>query len=360
MMAKPCKLLTFKGHHESVNALLCEENIHPNVLASGSDDGTCRLWDVRTTKVTKCLNVKKALGTDDNDESAVNSLAFGKATAGAESAYIYVAAGNRVLTFDIRQPTLIVNCADREAFQQSKDEINVLSRHPSKHGKFLSVPDDNGDICVYDLDSHRLFKKLQSQHLNICSAAPFRPNATWDLVSGGMDGLLLFWDFFRGKVRFRINLNTGVCGPGNPDAFVDDVKSSVQQNFNPPLVHALAFASNGKSFAAGLGDASIAIVDFGSKQITRRLKHHKAMVSQVHFAAFRPQDRLVSAANDAKLCMWDYYAALSVDNKNNPSNSLLVTEIALNDSPNAITTTSQQNMIVVADMNKEILAYSVV
>ncbi|KAE9331648.1 hypothetical protein PF008_g15327 [Phytophthora fragariae] len=362
-MATPTRVLTFKGHRESVNTLLCEEDVHPNVLASGSDDGTCRLWDVRTTRVTKCLNVKKALGTDDEDESAVNSLAFGKATAGAESAYIYVAAGTKVLTFDVRQPALIVDCADREVFQQNEDEINVLSRHAGKHGKFLSAPDDTGDICVYDLERHRLFKTLRGQHTNICSAAPFRPNAPWNLVSGGMDGLLLFWDFSRGRVKFSIDLNTGVNGLGN--SATADGEGGVQQMFNPPLVHSLAFALNGKSFVAGLGDASIAVVDFGSKQIVRRLKHHGAMVSQVHFPAFRPQDRLISTANDAKVCVWDYESALSLDapnvgNDDDPTvpNPFVVAEFGLKSSPNAITTTIQQNLVVVADVSKEVAAYS--
>ncbi|KAG7387908.1 WD repeat-containing protein 53 [Phytophthora pseudosyringae] len=365
-MAVPSRLLTFKGHRESVNTLLCEEDVHPNVLASGSDDGTCRLWDVRTTRVTKCLNVKKALGTDDMDESAVNSLAFGTATAGAESAYIYVAAGNKVLAFDVRQPALIVDCADREVFQHNEDEINVLSRHPGKHGKFLSAPDDSGDICVYDLENHRLFKTLCGHHSNICSIAPFRPNAPWDLVSGGMDGLLLFWDLSRGRVKFSIDLNTGVNGLGDSPA-AEGESAGVQQMFNPPLVHSLAFAPNGKSFAAGLGDASIAVANFGSKQIVRRLKHHGAMVSQVHFPAFRPEDRLVSTANDAKVCVWDYRAALSLDapDANNDDadptapNPFVVTEFALSNSPNAITTSSKQNLVVVADLSKEISAYSV-
>ncbi|ETM42072.1 hypothetical protein L914_12213 [Phytophthora nicotianae] len=365
-MAAPTRLLTFKGHRDSVNTLLCEEDVHPNVLASGGDDGTCRLWDVRTARVTKCFDVKKALGTDNMDESAVNSLAFGKTSEGAESAYIYVAAGNKVLTFDMRQPALIVNCADREVFQHNEDEINVLSRHPGKHGKFLSAPDDTGDICVYDLESHCLFKTLRGQHTNICSTAPFRPNAPWDLISGGMDGMLLFWDFSRGRVKFSIDLNTGVNGLGN-SASVEESGSGTQQLFNPPLVHSLAFASNGKSFAAGLGDSSIAVVNFGSKQIVRRLKHHGAMVSQVLFPAFSPDDRLVSTANDAKVCMWDYHAALSLDasdalNDIDPMapNPFVVMEFALTNSPNAIATTGQQNLIVVADVSKEISAYSVV
>ncbi|GMF25403.1 unnamed protein product [Phytophthora lilii] len=362
-MAPPGHLLTFKGHRDSVNTLLCEESVHPNVLASGSDDGTCRLWDVRTTRVIKCLNVKKALGAVDEDESAVNSLAFGKASAGAERAYIYVAAGNKVLTFDVRQPALIVDCADREVFQQNEDEINVLSRHPGKQGKFLSAPDDTGDICVFDLESHRLLKTLRGQHTNICSVAPFRPNAPWDLVSGGMDGQLLFWDFSRGRVKFSIDLNTGVNGLGNAAAV--EGEGGAQQMFNPPLVHSLAFAPNGKSFAAGLGDASIAVVDFGSKQIVRRLKHHGAMVSQVHFPAFRPLDRLVSTANDAKVCLWDYEAALSLEaasggEEDDPMapNPFVVAEFALRNSPNAVTTVAQQNLVVVADVSKDIAAYS--
>uniref|UniRef100_A0AAV1TM71 Uncharacterized protein n=1 Tax=Peronospora matthiolae TaxID=2874970 RepID=A0AAV1TM71_9STRA len=312
-MAPPSQVLTFRGHRKSVNTLLCEEATHPNVLASGSDDGTCRIWDIRTTRVTKCLNVKKVLCTDREDETAVNSLAFGKSTAGAESAYIYVAAGRKVLTFDMRWSALIVDCVSREVFPDSEDEINVLSRHPGKHGRYLSVPDDTGSIRVYDLESHCLFKTLRGQHTNICSAAQFRPNAAWDLVSGGMDGLLLFWDFCRGRVKSRIDLNmleeSGTCATASDEG----EGCSTQQMFNPPLVHSIVCAPNGKSCAVGLGDASVAVVDFGSKQIVRRLKHHKAMVSQVHFPAFCPQDRLLSAANDAKVCLWNYRAALSLD-----------------------------------------------
>jgi WD40 repeat protein len=121
-------------------------------------------------------------------------------------------------------------------------------------------------------------------------SAPFRPNAGWDLVSGGMDGFVFFWDFSRGRIRHKLDFNIGVKTSGN-------------QMFNPPLVHSIAFPNNGRTFAVGLGDASLAIVDFNTKQIKRRLKDfHTAAVSQVHFPVFNhDQSLLLSSGNDAKV-----------------------------------------------------------
>ncbi|KAF1314516.1 Wd40 repeat-like protein, partial [Globisporangium splendens] len=356
-------LVKFRGHRDSVSALLVEEDKHPHVLASGSDDGSCRLWDVRTTRATRSMNIKKALGLtsdDDQDESAVNSMVFS-----ANGDYIHVAAGNKVLTFDLRQEGLIFNCASKEILQDNDDEINALSRHPGKQGKYLSAPDDNGDIRIYDMEAHRLYKTLRGQHVNICSAAPFRPNAPWDLVSGGMDGFLLFWDFSRGRMKFKIDLNTGVNSLDSVGG-ASSATAGVNQMFNPPLVHSIAFAPNGKSFAAGLGDASIAIVDFSSKQMVRRLKQHSAAVSQVHFPVFKPNEWLLSSGNDAKICVWDYQHALNnpgtgdhaSDDSTTAANNLdIVKEFAVERKPNAITTCLHQNLVLVSDVSKEISAY---
>lgn len=363
-MATP-PLVTFRGHRAAVNALLCEEAIRPHTLASGSDDGTCRLWDVRTARVSQCLNVRRALGLPSTselrgsreaedaavDESAVNSMAFG----GASSSFIYVAAGNKVLAFDLRREDLVLNSADREALQDGEEEINCLARHPARAGKFLSVPDDNGEIRVYDLETHRLFKTLRGQHSNICSAAPFRANAPWDLVSGGLDGLVLFWDFSRGRLKFQIDLNAGV----------DDLDAAAagHQMFNPPLVHALAFAPNGKTLAAGLGDATVAVIDFASRRIVRRLRRHAAAVSQVHFPAFRADDWLVTAGNDSKVCVWDYSGAMLRGDgdfdelQDGASNPDLVKEFQVVDKPNAITSTTHQNLLLVSDTTNNIAAY---
>lgn len=362
-MATP-PLVTFRGHRASVNALLCEDDKRPNEFASGSDDGSCRLWDVRTARATRSMNIRKALGLtapgDDASESAVNSLAFS-----AAGDCLHVAASNKVLTFDLRQETLVFDCASKEVLQANDDEINALARHPSKQGKYLSAPDDNGDIRIYDMEMHRLYKTLSGQHMNICSAAPFRPNAPWDLVSGGLDGFLLFWDFSRGRMKFKLDLNTGVNSLDAADA---SASGGVSRLFNPPLVHAVAFAPNGKSLAAGLGDASIAVVDFASKHIVRRLKHHSAAVSQVHFPAFRSHDWLFSCGNDAKVCIWDYARALepsthddvdTSDSATVPPSPELVKAFDVARGPNAITTSLHQHLVLVADVSNTIAAYPV-
>lgn len=45
-MAMPA-LISFCGHRAGVNVLLSDKAVHPTVVASGSNDGSCRLWDVR-------------------------------------------------------------------------------------------------------------------------------------------------------------------------------------------------------------------------------------------------------------------------------------------------------------------------
>ncbi|TMW62223.1 hypothetical protein Poli38472_009716 [Pythium oligandrum] len=348
-------VLTFRGHRGAVNALLSDEDKQPHVLVSGSEDGSCRLWDVRTTRATKCINVKKALGLspqDDPDDASVNSMAFGTAKNDSSPHYLYLAAGSKILTFDLRHEGLILDVAAQELFQDSDEELNHLAVHPGKQGKYLSAPDDNGDIRIYDLEAHRLFKTLRGQHSNICMCAPFRPNAPWDLVSGGMDGLLLFWDFSRGRLKFQIDLNAS----GQSLEDVNASTSGVNQMFNPPLVHSVAFTGNGKSFAAGLGDATVAVVDFNSKQIVRRLRNHHAAVSQVHFPVFKRDEWLVSAGNDAQITVWDYAAAVSREGSDEEG-AYVVKAFQVLDKPNAITSSQHQNLLHVADLSHVISAY---
>lgn len=365
-MATP-PLVALRGHRGSVNALAADERQLPHVVASGGDDGSCRLWDVRSGRATRSVNVRRALGVASSrelraslagaelraaegaaeDEAAVHSLAF------ADNALLLAAAGNKVLSFDLRSEALVLDCAAREPLQESDDEVNSIAVHPGKARRYLSVPDDSGDVRVYDLETHRVFKTLRGQHANICSAAPFRPSgAPWDLVSAGLDGFVLFWDFSRGRLKFKIDLNLGV-----------ETAASGAQLFNPPLVHALEFAPNGKTLAAALGDASVALIDFNSRRVVRRLRRHRAAVAQVHFPVFKSDEWLLSAGNDSSVCVWDYRGALTREDPIEDGeladafNPDVVKAFDVADKPNAIATTSHQNLVLVADTSSVISAY---
>lgn len=363
-MATP--VVTLRGHRDSVNALLCEDAVQPHVLVSGSDDSSVRLWDVRTARATRSMNVRKALGleagagADATDDAAVNALAFS-----ATGDLLHVAAGNKVLTFDLRLDALVFTHASREVLQANGDEVNALARHTGRAGRFLAAPDDTGDVRVYDTESHRLFKTLSGHHCNICSAAVFRPHAPWDLVSGGLDGFVLFWDFSRGRMKCKLDLNAGVNELSSDSEPVVASSGATSRLFNPPLVHALAFAPNGRSVAAGLGDATIAVVDFHAKRVVRRLARHRAAVTQVHFPVFRPDDWLVSCGNDARVCVWDYTHALSPpevqagDSEDATASADIVAEWAVPRGPNALTTSLHQNLVWVADVSRVISAYAV-
>ena len=44
-------------------------------------------------------------------------------------------------------------------------------------------------------------RALRGGHANICAAVAFRPHRPWELLSGGLDGALVRWEFSTGRPR---------------------------------------------------------------------------------------------------------------------------------------------------------------
>lgn len=359
---------TFRGHRDSVNTLLVDDVKHPNILVSGSDDGTSRLWDVRSCRTTQCVNVIRALRLSISDRNVypeavgVNSAAFGS---NQEPFLLHLAVANKILSFDLRNSSLILDSLSKEILQANDEEINAIHIHPGRRSSFLAAPDDSGIVKIYDLEQQRVYKTLQYQHTNICTAAVFRPNSPWDLVSGGMDGYLLFWDFCRGRLKHKIDLHAGMHQLEKSEVrstAPSDTKSS--QTYNPPLVYSIAFTSQGKTFAAGLGDGSIAIIDFNARRILRRLRVHRAAVSQVLFANSSTDADypwLFSCGNDAQIHMCDYKHVIAHDGSSLSLTAKdLVKSLTVSSNPNAISTSQHQTLLHVADTTAVITSFSLV
>ena len=71
----------------------------------------------------------------------------------------------------------------------------------------------------------RVFKTCRrSGHENICSSVAFHPKRAWELVSGGLDCLLINWDFSRGKPCYKLNMQEVVT---RDELFSDTYKMKV-------------------------------------------------------------------------------------------------------------------------------------
>ncbi|KAI8599142.1 WD40-repeat-containing domain protein [Dissophora ornata] len=202
------------------------------MLASGSEDKTCRIWDLRTNRVHKALA---------GFESSVTTTSFTP----ADSHTIYVGSGDKIHTFDLRMESLLLNTTQAtKMYDGAEDEINQIQ--VNHRATYLAACDDAGDVRVLDLKTHRWMRQLQRKHDNIAMTVQFVPKKELQALSGGMDKLVVAWDFYKGRAMQLIDTD-------NPQP--DGAQS--KQLFNPPFVHSIAMHPSGTRVAIGLGDGSI-------------------------------------------------------------------------------------------------------
>ena len=219
------------GHTESVLSLDVNKD---GVLASGGEDGL-RIW---TTDGKPQTLVTQPSG----ESSEVTSVCF----CCRNPERLYASVGSKLCLYDLRNLEAPVF-----EFECSEDEINQVAVHDK--GKFVGVCDDSGDVKIFDVQAKKLFKILSRKHENICSTVQFRPNRPWEVVTGGMDYRLIYWEFSSGRSLLEANLQELVAGDEVGSYFV-----------NPPFVHSIHVSADGRNFAAGLGknNAQLNIVVF--------------------------------------------------------------------------------------------------
>jgi len=267
-------------------------------LASGSEDSTCRLWDLRSNKSVRCLRGPFGkLGVSCVKYSAVDSKR------------LYATSGSTFYEFDLRSTDIILQKCDRSFLCSATDEINDIGVH--HNGKYVACADDSGSVKVLSLEEKGidLFRRLKGRHENICSTAQFRPKVHWDLCSGALDSTMISWDCCTGKPKVVHQV-----GLYEENSKLDGGKyaatTSGSQAFNPPLVHAVSWTQDGKYIVTGLGDSTVGIYRHGEVKPVFRFPAHNAAVCQVK--AFNPTSetfsegeyRLYSAGNDSRLRVW--------------------------------------------------------
>lgn len=136
------------------------------------------------------------------------------------------------------------------------------------------------------------------------------------------------------------------------------------------MVHSLSCSGDGRLLSAALHTCDILLADTHTFTIGR-LHAHTSIVSNVHFAAFRPRDCLLSASSDSTLVVWNLDPSSSPDHAAGPRSddpgfseaerslfdmALIQSRIRLQYKPNDMITDGQ-GRVYVADTSPHIHIY---
>ena len=158
--------LTLKGHTDTINALTFTPN--GEMLASGSDDGTIRLWDSSTGTQLLSLSSEKT-----------NSLAFsmdGKTLAS-------------ISNFSQIQLWNISTGRQLTSLKEQNDSVTVLAF--SADSNILASGSRDGVIQLWDISTGNKLTDLKG-HVDWVSALSFSPDGK-ALVSGSSEGAIFLW-----------------------------------------------------------------------------------------------------------------------------------------------------------------------
>lgn len=330
-----------------------------SLLLSGSNDGTARLWDLRTQRAASCIIAP----VDDGGDSDVASVAFhplsltltttSSSTSNpyARDMTIYLSVGCGVYGYDLRNATApIIRSYDTDLSNglQSEDEVNeiVFSKASSSagggNGKIrVAAADDLGNVRVMEnvpfklsSDSSNKTKERKQQRCRVLQHAiddenamatclAFRPKSGGtDLVSGGTDCAIRLWDVSR---PHRPSSSVQISGDDSGNA----------QVCNPPFVNQIAFSKHGTLIAAALGDGTASVLGIKGRSISQKCRlsgGHSSSVASVLFPAFgcdtssniAANDRLlITGGSEGDIMFWDVGSTVAGKNAVDPSTWLV-------------------------------------
>lgn len=226
-----------KGHKECLNCIDATTSSR-NLIASGSDDKSVRLWDIRTNKAIKCIV--------QCFESSVEAVKFSI----SDDNILYAASSNSLFSFDLRKDGIILKSPVSVTTDSAIDEINTIAVNLG--GNFIAVGDDSGVATILETNNLKAYKpKRLNGHSSLVNAIAFNPANSSSFVSGGFDCLLSTWDLNHpNSPKSTVNLaNLGIAN-----------NESKLKTINPPFVQNLSYICKAQAIVIALGDGSVKFI----------------------------------------------------------------------------------------------------
>jgi WD40 repeat protein len=248
------ELVTQSGHSGIV--WTCSFSPDGKILASGSIDGTVKLWDVKSGKELRTLY---------GHTEGILSLCFspdGNMLAGGSSDgtvnLLSVIDGSVIST--IKKTDTVVECLSF-----------------SSDGKNLAMGGDKkGFIDIIDIETGKEIFTMTGHSRAVSSIKFFRKGKI--LASGSKDGTIKLWD-----------LNNGGKEISSFKAY--------------SAVNSISLSADGKYLAGGCDDSKVNIWDISTGQEIYSLTGHSDMVISVSFS---PDGKILASADyDKRIILWD-------------------------------------------------------
>ncbi|MDD5391642.1 MAG: AAA family ATPase [Thiothrix sp.] len=258
-------------------------------LASGSSDGTVKLWDVKNGELKQTLQA----------QSRVNSVAFDGGGQLASGSY-----DGTVKLWDVKSGALK---------QTLQAQSGVSSVAFDGRGQLASGSYD-GTVKLWDVKSGALKQTLQAGGSGY-SPVVVAFDGGGQLASYSSDGRVKLWDVKSGELKQTLQAQSGVLSvafdgggqlaSGSSDGTVElwDVKSGeLKQTLQAQSrVNSVAFDGGGQ-LVTGSSDGTVKLWDVKSGALKQTLQAHTDWVRSV---AFDGGGQLASGSDDGTVKLWD-------------------------------------------------------
>lgn len=284
------------GHHNGVLTL----DFHPDgeTLASGSMDGTVRIWSSTRTEPMSVLpgihGMTAAAFSADGRQLAVAPRGGGVELWSPQTVE--------------RQCTLVGGKGSVVQIAYSPDGSLVAAAFES--------PDPTSDVCVWNAKTGALLTTLGG-HKRAVKSVTFNDDGSRVLTTSG-DGMAIVWNSLTGSQRMAHATGTrtlltktcAVFGLGGrrvasmtPKLIDSDAGHVVAELARQGQVTCLAASPDGRVLATGVAMGTVYLSDFATGERLKRLVGHKGSVLVMAFNT--DGSRLVTGGNDGSIRLWN-------------------------------------------------------